>query len=79
MPSLNLKKICSTCCRKKESTDKEYQKLFVAHKQVEASFKVVSVSVTLARRVGGVDSNIVKVLLLLYAVIRFYCLLLHGS
>lgn len=33
----------------------------VAHKKVEASFKIVSVSVVLTRTVNNVESNIIKV------------------
>jgi hypothetical protein len=48
---------------KKVKHDLEYQKLVVAHKAVEASFKIVSVSVALTRKVSGGEANIVKVII----------------
>eukprot|EP00026_Physarum_polycephalum_P000020 Phypoly_transcript_00020.p1 GENE.Phypoly_transcript_00020~~Phypoly_transcript_00020.p1 ORF type:complete len:3396 (+),score=660.90 Phypoly_transcript_00020:132-10319(+) len=45
----------------KEKHDPAYQKLVIAHKKVEASFKVVAVSVALTRKLpNGSEGNIVK-------------------
>lgn len=64
-----------TPCSAKEQRDPAYQKLVVAHKQVEASFKIVSVSVALTRNVPTGESNIVKVSSCFYAENNFNLIL----